>query len=101
MSSLGSTLRSARERTIGGLVRQIAKDTAEESVGRISAHLVEIERIIADQGDAAGEVAEVIGRTLTRLSAEVAGLTAELSRLNERLERLEDLDPGARARSAS
>ena len=86
--SLGSTLRSVRERALGTLIRQVAA----ESVAEVRANIDEIERILANQGDAADEVAETIGRTLTRLSSELTALTAEVARLNQRLERFEQLD---------
>lgn len=98
MGSLGSTLRSVRERALGALIRQVAADTAERSVAEINARISETQRIIADQGDAADEVAETIGRTLTRLSAEVTALASEVERLNQRLERFEQLD-GAQLRT--
>ena len=55
----------------------------------VLAQAAELQRIVGDHGDAADEVAEVIGRTLTRLSAEVDALTAEVARLEERLDRSE------------
>ena len=77
-----------RERAIGGLIRTIAANTADEAVRRVNSRIDEVERILSDQGDAADEVAEVIGRTLTRLSAEVTALTSEVSQLRERLQQL-------------
>lgn len=81
-------MRSVRERALGSLIRQVATD----SVSEVKASIAEIERILGYQGDAADEVAETTGRTLTRLSSELSALTAELARLNHRLERLEQLD---------
>ena len=83
-----STVSQLRERAIGGLIRTIASNTADEAVGRVSARIAEVERILGDQGDSADEVAEIIGRTLTRLSAEVTGLSSEIALLRERLEQL-------------
>ncbi len=83
-----STVNQLRERAIGGLIRTIAASTADEAVGEVSARIAEVERILGDQGDAADEVAEIIGRTLTRLSAEVTGLSSEIALLRERLEQL-------------
>lgn len=70
------------------MIRQVASD----SVAEIKADTANIERILGYQGDAADEVAETIGRTLTRLSAEVTALSAEVTKLNQRLERIEQLD---------
>lgn len=83
---------------MGNLIRQVAAETAERSVSEIGARIAETQRILADQGDAADEVAETIGRTLTRLSAEVTALSSEVEQLNQRLERLEQLD-GAQPRT--
>ncbi|HUE60665.1 MAG TPA: hypothetical protein VMO88_13885 [Acidimicrobiales bacterium] len=83
-----STVSRLRERAIGGLIRTIAADTADEAVYRVTERIQEVERILGNQGDAADEVAEVIGRTLTRLSAEVTALTSEIALLRERLEQL-------------
>jgi hypothetical protein len=83
-----NTVSQLRERAIGGLIRTIAANTADEAVGRVDARIREVERILGDQGDAADEVAEIIGRTLTRLSAEVTALTSEVALLRERLEQL-------------
>jgi len=89
--SVGSALRSIRDRALGSLIRQVAAD----SVAEVKASMAEIERILGYQGDAADEVAETIGRTLTRLTSELTALTAEVARLNERLERLEVSDSAA------
>lgn len=83
-----NTVSQLRERAIGGLIRTIAANTANEAVGRVDARIREVERILGDQGDAADEVAEIIGRTLTRLSAEVTALSSEVALLRERLEQL-------------
>lgn len=83
MGSVKSSLRSARERALGGLLREVAEDAVQRICDRIG----NVERILADQGDAADEVAETIGRTLTRLSAEVESLAIEVLRLRERLDR--------------
>ena len=87
MGSVKSSFRTARERALGGLIREIAEDSAERSVQQISDRIANVERILADQGDAADEVAETIGRTLTRLSGEVNSLAQEVVRLRERLDR--------------
>ncbi|HEX6394483.1 MAG TPA: hypothetical protein VFZ97_13680 [Acidimicrobiales bacterium] len=87
MGSVKSSFRTARDRALGGLIREIADDAAERSVQQISDRIGNVERILGDQGDAADEVAETIGRTLTRLSAEVNSLAQEVVRLRERLDR--------------
>lgn len=87
MPSVGGALRGAREKAIGGLVRQIAADTAGSAVQQVVARIGDVERVLGDQGDAADEAAEVFGRTLARLSAEVTALSAELTRLRELLDR--------------
>jgi glycosyltransferase involved in cell wall biosynthesis len=86
--SAKNTVSQLRERAIGGLIRTIAASTADEAVGRVAARIDEVERILGDQGDAADEVAEIIGRTLTRLSAEVTALASEVALLREWLEQL-------------
>lgn len=83
-----STVSQLRERAIGGLIRTIAANTADEAVSRVSSRIDGVERILGDQGDAADEVAEVLGRTLTRLSAEVTALNTEVAQLRAQLEQL-------------
>lgn len=83
-----TTVSQLRDRAIGGLIRTIAANTADEAVGRVSSRIDDVERILGDQGDAADEVAEVIGRTLTRLSAEVTALNSEIAQLRAQLEQL-------------
>jgi hypothetical protein len=68
-------------------VQETVSGTAAEVSRRLLPELAELRRIIGDQGDAADEVAEALGRTLTRLSAEVTDLAAEVVRLRERLDR--------------
>jgi hypothetical protein len=83
MPSLRSTLRATRDR----LVVPVAAATAERMVQPVLAQTAELQRILGDQGDAADEVAETLGRTLTRLSAEVTSLAAEVAQLRDRLDR--------------
>jgi hypothetical protein len=42
----------------------------------------EIRRILGDQGDAADEIAEITGRSLARLSAEIADLHTDMAALH-------------------
>ena len=55
----------------------------------IRQELVEVERMLRQQGDAADQVAEALGRTLVRLSAEVEDLSEALVRAEGRLDRIE------------
>ena len=81
--SLRAKLRATRDR----LVVPVATATAERMVQPVLAETAQLHRILGDQGDAADEVAETLGRTLTRLSAEVTSLTAEVAQLRDRLDR--------------
>lgn len=83
MPSLRSKLRATRDR----LVTPVAAATAERAVQPVLAQTAELRRILGDQGDAADEVAETLGRTLTRLSAEVTSLAEEVAQLRDRLDR--------------
>ena len=78
--------RDARQRyllaPIANLVDQ--RVAALEQVTRTD--IADLRRIIGEQGDAADDVAEVFGRTLTRLSAEVTALTEELARVRAALD---------------
>ncbi len=61
---------------IGGLRADIGG--LNEGVEGLRSDLVELNRVLRMQGDAADQVAEVLGRALTRLSAEVEILTGAL-----------------------
>ena len=68
--------RTATEAEMASLRSDIGKLNVE--VGGLRSDLVELNRVLRMQGDAADQVAEVLGRTLTRLSAEVEMLTGAL-----------------------
>ncbi len=78
--------RQARERLLLAPISRIVDErvAAAEQVTRDE--VAALRRIIGDHGDAADDVAEVFGRTLTRLSAEVTALTEELSRMRALLD---------------
>jgi hypothetical protein len=72
---------------------------AESTADRVDAVLAPefdtLRRILADQADAADEVAAAFGRVLARLSADVEALSAEVARLHDRLDRLESPVPNS------
>ncbi|MCU4185557.1 hypothetical protein K6U06_14405 [Acidiferrimicrobium sp. IK] len=80
--------RQARDRYLLDPIRQLVDERvgAAEQVTR--EEIAELRRIVGDHGDAADDVAEVFGRTLARLSAEVGALSEELARLRSILDRL-------------
>lgn len=82
-------MRAAHSRLFAPSVRSTVAGTATEVNRSLLPELAELRRILGDQGDAADEVAEALGRTMTRLSAEVTDLTEEVVRLRERLDRLD------------
>lgn len=92
MPGYRTVVRDVRGRVFATPVQETIDGTASEVERRLQGEFREIRRILGDQGDAADEVAEVLGRTITRLSTEVAELTAEVVRLRERLDRLDRLD---------
>lgn len=59
-----------------GLFRAVHDETAD-----LRSDIVELTRMIRMQGDAADQVAEVMGRTFTRLSSEVGALSAAVREL--------------------
>lgn len=66
-------------------------DEVEEKVtttvtSTVKAENVELVRMLRQQGDSADEVAEVLGRTLARLGAEVETLAKAVERLEARLD---------------
>ena len=52
--------------------------TMDRNVQALRSDMVELTRVLRMQGDASDQVAEVLGRTLTRLSAEVELLAGAL-----------------------
>lgn len=79
--SAESTAEIARVVTEAVTARVTADVTAQVSrdlVGALRAEMVEVARMLRQQGDASDEVAEVLGRTLVRLSAEIDELGEHL-----------------------
>ncbi|MHB1533285.1 MAG: hypothetical protein ACYC1D_01475 [Acidimicrobiales bacterium] len=68
---------------------QVTQDVTEgvtaDLTGRLRVEVVELTRMLRQQGDAADEVAEALGRTLARLSAEIESLAAAVANLERRL----------------
>ena len=87
MPLLSNQLRRFRQKLFEGAVRDAAAATAVA----VAPEFAELRRIFGDQGDAADQVAETLGRVLTRLSGDLASLAGEVSRLHERLDRMEAL----------
>jgi hypothetical protein len=86
MPGYRARVRGARDRVLAPSVQQTSSE-----VGRILLpELAELRRILGDQGDAADEIAEITGRTLTRLSDEIADLRAAVTVLQERLDQTRD-----------
>jgi hypothetical protein len=61
---------------------QFARMSAEITA-YLRTELAEMHRMLRQQSDAADQVAETLGRTLTRLSAEVADLSEALAQFEE------------------
>jgi hypothetical protein len=80
-------LRRGRDRWFAAAVR----DTAAATVDALAPEFAEIRRVLGDYGDAADQVADTLGRVLTRLTGQVESLAEEVARLHERLDRLEAL----------
>jgi hypothetical protein len=78
-------LRRARDRWFAAAVR----DTAAATVNALAPEFADLRRVLSDYGDAADQVADTLGRVLTRLTGQVEALAEELSRLHERLDKLE------------
>ena len=88
MAGYRARAREARDRVFAPSIYQTVRETADRVQQALLPELAEIRRIIGDQGDAADEIAEITGRTLARLSAEVADLRAEVADLRAALERV-------------
>jgi hypothetical protein len=80
MDALKQRFRSVLAR----LVEPMTDAIRAETIAAMRSELAEIYRILNQQSDAADEVAEALGRTITRLSAEVARLTDALAEFEER-----------------
>ena len=76
-ASLGDEARAVREE-VGALRSDL--DHLGSEVGLLRRDMVEMTRMLRMQGDASDQVAEVMGRTLARLSAEVEALAGALDR---------------------
>ena len=87
MAALLNPLRRAYHKWFEGPIR----DSTAATVGALTPEFAELRRILGDQGDAADQVAEAVGRVLARLSGEVETLSDEVAHLQERLDRLEAL----------
>ncbi|MGH9114420.1 MAG: hypothetical protein ACRDWW_01185 [Acidimicrobiales bacterium] len=61
----------------------------DEVERRLGPEFAEVRRILGDQGDAADEVAEILGRTIAKLSVELEDLAVEVARLRDRLDGIE------------
>lgn len=84
-NSIADEARGVREAvtaSIGDECRALRSDLEQlaSEVGVMRRDLVEMTRMLRMQGDASDQVAEVMGRTLTRLSAEVEALAGALDR---------------------
>jgi formylmethanofuran dehydrogenase subunit C len=81
IASLIDECRAVREEGRAQRSATEAEMTALRSdVGALRGDIVELTRMLRMQGDASDQVAEVMGRTLVRLSAEVEALAGALSR---------------------
>lgn len=81
MAGYRTQIANARERIFAPSVAQTVTRTTDDVVKAVLPELAEIRRILGDQGDAADEVAEITGRSLARMAAEVTDLRGELSDL--------------------
>jgi hypothetical protein len=81
----GGFMRSLHDRLFVDPVRRVVAQEVENASLRIEASVDEarrdLQRILGDLADANDQVAEAIGRSLTRLSAEAEALHEELRRL--------------------
>ena len=57
-------------------------ESLQDAIELLHSEISELRRIVVNQGDAADQTAEILGRTLAQLSE-------ELARLSERLDRFE------------
>ena len=63
----------------------VTEGVTADLTGRLRVEVVELTRMLRQQGDAADEVAEALGRTLARLSAEIESLATAVANLERRL----------------
>ena len=83
MSGLADPLRNLRDKALSTPLARSAETTAERVAAELRGELAELRRILDDQALAAADAAEVLGRAIARLSADV----------EEMLQRLEKLGP--------
>lgn len=62
---------------------EVTARVTQDLLGALRAEMVEVARMLRQQGDAADEVAEALGRTLVRLSAEVEELSEAVRDLRD------------------
>ncbi len=67
---------------VSEVVTPLFAEMRDETSRTLRAELVEVQRMLRQQGDAADEVAETLGRTLVRLSSEIEALSAAIDRLD-------------------
>ncbi|HXW39408.1 MAG TPA: hypothetical protein VEJ44_06915 [Acidimicrobiales bacterium] len=83
----GSFLRSVHSRLFVDPVRRVVHNEVTEVTERLADTVAdndrELRRTLQDLADAGDQVAEAIGRSLVRLSAEIEALQDELTRLKE------------------
>lgn len=88
LDGLQVRLEAVTEAQHADLRHQIAE--LEERIGQIlpgvRAENAELTRMLRQQGDASDQVAEILGRTLARLGAEVEALSQAVERLQARLD---------------
>jgi hypothetical protein len=81
MAGYRTRARALRDQVFAGPVHQTVTEV-DGVVGReLQALIPEIRRILGDQGDAADEIAEITGRSLARLSSEIADLHTDMAAL--------------------
>ncbi|MGH9123020.1 MAG: hypothetical protein ACRDYC_13935 [Acidimicrobiales bacterium] len=81
MSGPADFLRTLRDKALTGPLARSSDVTAERVSGELRAELDEIRRILSDQALAAADTAEVLGRAVSRLTADVEDLLLRLEKL--------------------
>ena len=85
MSGLAEPLRNLRDKALSTPLARSSEATADRVAAELRGELAELRRILDDQALAAADAAEILGRAIARLSADV----------EEMLQRLEKLGPTA------
>lgn len=75
--------RIVTEKVSAEVSAQVTARVTQDLRGALRAEMVEVARMLRQQGDAADEVAEALGRTLVRLSAEVEELSEAVRDLRD------------------